>query len=153
MASWHWADSDERFFCFLILDEPAFHCWKSKRGWDLAVNSQTPRIDYCRIYSLWAQLWEHIIHPSIRVLMVPYIYQHSRFFSLNTHKPLPTQGRFDADATSSPVTTGTHNTRVTQSWVAMSLTIAPTLQASRSDRFHSLVKNWLFEYIYSQLAG
>jgi hypothetical protein len=41
-------------FCgFLFQDEPVFHCWKAKRGWDLTLNSLTRKIDYRRIYSLW----------------------------------------------------------------------------------------------------
>ncbi len=41
------------FFVFLFQDEPGFHCWKAKRGWDLTLNSRTPKIDHHRIYSLW----------------------------------------------------------------------------------------------------
>ncbi len=50
------------FFVFSFQDEPVFHCWKAKRGWDLTINLRTPKINYCRIYSLWVQVhvycWE-----------------------------------------------------------------------------------------------
>jgi hypothetical protein len=36
---------------------PVFHCWKAKQGWNLTINLQTPKIDYCCIYGLYGQTW------------------------------------------------------------------------------------------------
>ncbi len=42
-------------FGSLFQDESVICCWKAKRGWGLTINLRTPKIDYCRIYSLYVR--------------------------------------------------------------------------------------------------
>jgi hypothetical protein len=51
-----------------------FHCWKARRGWDLTINSRTPKIDYRRIYSLWIRQVHGHIEESGRTSFLRYVY-------------------------------------------------------------------------------
>ncbi len=73
------------FFGFLFQDEPVFHGWKAKRGWDLTLNSRTPKIVYCRIYSLRMDCHEKCILDltGLCITMVDHTIHHFKIMKLH----------------------------------------------------------------------